>query len=138
MEFLYRIIDNFSQKPSFKYDGKHQFVTVFGIILTSILYIILTIFGIIKAKELWQKKSPSVTSSEIYYPNPGKIDLANELFFMVSLENENLKPYINESIYTTAFKFYRYNKTTEQFKKDYINLTRCSNVLNCSVVLLYR
>ena len=130
MEFFYGIADNFSQKPSFKYNGKHEFITTFGIILTIILYILLIIFGIINAKELWQKKLPSITQSKIYYPNPGKIDLTNEFFFMVSLQNENLKPYINESIYTSDFKFYKYNEKTNELEKDYINLTRCNNVIN--------
>ena len=130
MEFLYGILDNFSQQPSFIYNGKHQFITIFGIIFTIILYTLLIILGLITGKELWEKKSPSITSSDIYYPNPGKIDLINELFFMVSLENENLKPYINETIYTTVFKFSRYNETTKELRIDYINLTRCNNVIN--------
>ena len=132
MEFLYGIFDNFSQKPSFKYDGKHQFITTFGIIFTIILYILLITLGIIYGKELWEKKSPSITSSELYYQNPGKIDLKNELFFMLSLENEHLKPYINESIYFAELKLYRYNPEANNIKDstESINLTRCNNVVN--------
>ena len=130
MEFLYGIIDNFSQNPSFEYDGKHQFITTFGIILTAILYLILIILGIINGKELWQKKSPSITSSEIFYQNPGKIDLKNELFFMFSLENELGIPYIDESIYIPYFYLYRFNVTLNKFEEDFINLTRCNNVFN--------
>ena len=130
MEFLYGIVDNFSQKPAFKYNGNHQFATTFGIIFTVILYILLVILGFITGKELWEKKSPSITSSEIYYPNPGKLNLINELFFMVSMEDEKLKPHVDESIYTIILKVSRYNATTKGFKVDIINLERCSNVIN--------
>ena len=130
MEFLYVIADHFSQQPSFKYNGKHQFITTFGIILTIILYILLIILGFISGKELWEKKSPSITSSEIYYSNPGKLDLINELFFMVSLEDEKLKPHIDESIYTTILKISRYNEITKEFQIEYVDLTRCSNIIN--------
>ena len=130
MEFLYGIADNFSQQPSFKYDGRHQFITTFGIILTIVLYFLLIILGLINGKELWEKNSPSITSSDIFYPNPGKLDLINELFFMVSLEDENLKPHIDESIYTIILKVSRYNATTKGFKVEYVDLARCNNVIN--------
>ena len=130
MELLYGIADAFSQQPSFKYDGKHQFITNLGFVLTSILYTLTIILGFIIGKELWEKKSPTITSYQKYNPNPGKISLINEFFFMVSLQNVNLSPYIDESIYYSVFNFYYFNETTNQFRIEYINLTRCSNVIN--------
>ena len=130
MELFYGLIDNFAQQPSFKYDGKHQFISTFGIILTVILYALIIVLGFTIGKELWEKKSPTITTYLKFYPNPGKINLVNEFFFMISLQNASLQAHIDESIYFSAFKLYHYNKTTDQYRTEYINLTRCSNIIN--------
>ena len=128
---LFLLFDTFSIKPSFFYKGKIEYSTTFGKILTIIVYIITICCGIYFSMEIWEKKEPTVGSSSVSHPHPGKILYPNEFFFMLSLQDDYISK-IDESIYYPVGYIHStiINSTGTYNIKISLKMEKCSKVID--------
>ena len=128
---LFLLFDTFDVKPNFFFKGKTNYSTLFGRILTGIVYIITFCCAIYFSIEIWEKKKPTVGTSSVSHPHPEKIFYPNEFFFMLSLQNDYISK-IDESIYYPIGLIHStiINSTGTFHIKINLKMEKCSKVID--------
>ena len=129
MEYLSKI-DAFGIRPSLLTNTKPKYQTIFGGTLSIVLGIIMVISFYLLGKELVEKKTPSVNLSTEYINHPERLNFSGNFEFLLSLQNKNKSPEVDESIYyVKAFVVDTVKKDgkTQMITKE-INVETCDKV----------
>jgi hypothetical protein len=109
------ILDSFGINVSFYLRGYKNYRSHFGGFVTIIIYIVTIICGFIFfANQIYERKSPKVSTTSGIFKNPTKISYPDNLFFMLGL-TVNSTPFINESIYRPIGQIKTKKNGTELF-----------------------
>ena len=95
---FFLLLDSFGVGINFYYKGHKDYRSHFGGFVTVVIYIATIICGIIFARELYNKISPTVSTSYMNYPNPKKISYPDQTFFILGL-TVNSAPFVDPKIY---------------------------------------
>ena len=108
------IIDAFGQSPQFLIKRKNYYHSVFGGIITIILYGISVISLIFFSQELFLKRAPSVNLSTESDEHPEKIQYYDNYEFLIGIQNSNMIVHRDETIYKAkGFIFQTLNTNNE-------------------------
>ena len=133
---IFHFMDPFAVRPSFYINGKKEYYSLFGGIITILVYTITIGCALYFAQEIWQKKQPTVSTATLVAQHPEKLLYPDPYFFMVTIDVSYV-PTIDESIYfptgnihithvnekgvsTTERKFYKMRQCTEIIDKNHI------------------
>jgi len=89
----------FGQTPGFYISDGKELKSYLGGIITLIIISISIIIGIILGKEIFEKNNPSVNLSTESYESPKKINYFDNYEVLISINNPDKIPEINEQIY---------------------------------------
>lgn len=125
-------IDAFGTTPGLLMNSKTKHRTNFGGSLALIMIILMLLCILFLGKELVYKESPSVNLSTEYIEHPDKLSYFGNYEFLFSLQNQDMMPKINESIYYVKAYLFRTVRTSEGEKTNErieINITSCDKVI---------
>ena len=99
-------IDAFGIQPSLLIKKKSKHKSFFGGVLSIVLWILLAGCLYYFGRELILKESPSVNLSSEFQDHPTNLSFFNRFEFLISLQNSEMMPIVNEKIYyAKAFIF---------------------------------
>lgn len=124
-------IDAFGIQPSLLIKKKPKHKSFFGGVLSILLGFLLAFCMYYFGRELVLKESPSVNLSSEFQDHPSKLSFFNRFEFLISLQDSEMIPTVNEKIYyAKAFVFQTYRDEAGNKKNRRLNL----NVETCDKV----
>ena len=115
---------------SFYLRGYKDYRSHFGGFVTIIIYVVTVICGVIFfANQIYERKSPKVSTTSAIFNNPTKISYPDNLFFMLGINVDSI-PFVNESIYRPIGQIKTKKNGTELFTVKNISLDICSKVFD--------
>ncbi len=138
---LLKQLDIFGIPPLFTIRGSSTFQTYPGSFLTIFCISLILIYILFHLTEMFNHKNPNLHSSIYYEENIPEIKLnKNNFSFAFSLENNEYKHYIDESIYNiNAFQttLILQNDGSYKSKNDHLQIIKC-NEINFDLILDYK
>ena len=121
------LCDLFGQTPGFYINDNKELKSYLGGIITLIIISLSIIMGIILGKEILQKKKPSVNLITESYESPKKINYFDNYEVLLSINNLDKIPEINEQIYYAKANLFKTIVNSSGSYSEYIDLkmTRC-------------
>ena len=121
------LCDLFGQTPGFYINDNKELKSYLGGIITLIIISLSIIMGIILGKEILQKKNPSVNLITESYESPKKINYFDNYEVLLSINNLDKIPEINEQIYYAKANLFKTIVNSSGSYSEYIDLkmTRC-------------
>lgn len=134
MKKLLLFVDQFGQTPQFLIKRNNHFHSVFGGIITIILYVVGLVSLIFFSEEIVFKNSPSVNLSTQTEEHPSKLLFFDNFEFIIGLQNKNLQVERNEKIfYPRGFLFKTIvNESGSYNQRQEIDLAPCEEELPSS------
>ena len=122
----------FAARPSFYIDGKKEYHTILGGILTVIVFIITIGCSFYFAQEIWQKNHPTVNTATLITNHPKKMLYPDPFFFMITVDVDYI-PTIDESIYFPRGNIHitHVDKNgTSTTERKYFNMKVCTEIID--------
>lgn len=127
-------IDFLGVQPGFFHKGNGEIPTIFGGIISLVIYALTLYFLYQFGLELIKKENPTVGQSTEIFNHPGKILYPDELFFMFAIEID-YKQTIDESLYYPQGMIH-ITKPDGTIKIN-VDMKRCSEVLDENFVHMH-
>ena len=123
------LLDSFGVGINFHLKGNKLYRSHLGGFVTIVIYVATIICGIIFSKELFQKISPTLSTTFTNYPNPTKLSYPENFFFLLGI-TVNSTPLVDEKIFRPiGYINTKINGSEELFKQE-IAVEKCNEVLN--------
>ena len=131
---FFLLIDQFGETLQLLINGKERYKTVFGGIMTLCILIISLITFCFFLKEIFSKESPSVNLSTEADEHPKPIYYFDNYEVMISLQDSDNNPFINERIYYPQGVIYStiVNSNGTFSNKIEVKMEKCSIAMNNS------
>ena len=124
-------IDAFGIQPSLLIKKKSKHKSFFGGVLSIVLWILLAGCLYYFGRELILKESPSVNLSSEFQDHPTNLSFFNRFEFLISLQNSEMMPIVNEKIYYAKafiFKNIRDEAGNKNNTRIRLNVETCDKV----------
>ena len=127
-------VDQFGQTPQFLIKKDIQYHSIFGGLMTILVYIIGLIALIFFSQEIFNKNSPSVNLATQNDGHPSKIDYFDNFEFLIGIQNQQYVVEINDKFFTAeGFLFQTVVNDSGTFNiRHTIDLEPCSEALKYS------
>ena len=127
-------VDQFGQTPQFLIKKDIQYHSIFGGLMTILVYIIGLIALIFFSQEIFSKNSPSVNLATQNDGHPSKIDYFDNFEFLIGIQNQQYVVEINDKFFTAeGFLFQTVVNDSGTFNiRHTIDLEPCSEALKYS------
>lgn len=134
MKKIILFIDQFGYTPQFLVKKENQYHSIFGGIITILLYVIGFVAFCFFAQEIFLKNSPSVNLSTQSDEHPSSIQYENNFEFMVGIQNNQYKVEMNDTIFTAKGVLFKttVNESGSSSEKIELDLEPCSEALQKS------
>ena len=123
------LLDSFGVGINFHLKGNKLYRSHLGGFITIVIYVATIICGIIFSKELFQKISPTLSTTFTNYPNPTKLSYPENFFFLLGI-TVNSTPLVDEKIFRPIGYINTKINGSEELVKQEIAVEKCNEVLN--------
>ena len=128
------LCDMFGQTPGFYIRNDKLLKSYIGAIITLLIFIICITMGVLLGIEIFQKKNPKVNIFTESYEHPTKINYFDNFEVLISINNKNNFPEINEQIYYPKANLFKtiINSSGSYNEIFDIKLKRCNETMKSS------